>query len=146
MKKNNKKNAVKATELLSEERAILNGEYGLETETYYHENGEVTISVCDFDRVNNILADGKTSRNVPGVMTIYDCGDGRFIPRRRNPNPDARAHETIARSPHGRIDSYKNCIVVRFKFQKNMLKKNVIDFLSEESEELTSWISKNVIR
>ena len=141
-----KKSAVKATELLSEERAVLNGEYGLASETYYHENGEVSISVSDFDRVNNILADGKTSMTIPGVMTIYDCGDGRFIPRKRNPNPETKACETIARSPHGRIDSYKNCIVVRFKFDKNMLKKNVVDFLSKESKEFASWISKNTIR
>lgn len=142
----NRKNAVKATELLSEERAVLNGEYGLASETYYHENGEVSISVSDFDRVNNILADGKTSMTIPGVMTIYDCGDGRFIPRRRNPNPETKACETIARSPHGRIDSYKNCIVVKFKFDKNMLKKNVVDFLSKESKEFASWISENTIR
>lgn len=141
-----KKSAVKATELLSEERAVLNGEYGLASETYYHENGEVSISVSDFDRVNNILADGKTSMTIPGVMTIYDCGDGRFIPRKRNPNPETKACETIARSPHGRIDSYKNCIVVRFKFDKNMLKKNVVDFLSKESKEFASWISENTIR
>ena len=141
-----KKSAVKATELLSEERAVLNGEYGLASETYYHENGEVSISVSDFDRVNNILADGKTSMTIPGVMTIYDCGDGRFIPRKRNPNPETKACETIARSPHGRIDSYKNCIVVRFKFDKNMLKKNVVDFLSKESKEFASWISENVIK
>ena len=144
--KKNQKNAVKATELLSEERAVLNGEYGLATETYYHENGEVTISVCDFDRVNNILADGKTSMTMQGVMTIYDCGDGKFIPRRRNPNPETKACETIAKSPHGRIDSYKNCIVVKFKFGKNMLKKNVTDFLSMESEAFASWISENTIR
>ena len=81
-----------------------------------------------------------------GVMTIYDCGDGKFIPRRRNPNPETKACETIAESAHGRIDSYKNCVVVKFKFKKNMLKKNVIDFLSEESEELASWISENVIK
>ena len=142
----NRKNAAKATELLSEERAVLNGEYGLASETYYHENGEVSISVSDFDRVNNILADGKTSMTIPGVMTIYDCGDGKFIPRRRNPNPETKACETIARSPHGRIDSYKNCIVVRFKFDKNMLKKNVVDFLSKESKEFASWISENTIR
>lgn len=142
----NRKNAVKATELLSEERAVLNGEYGLASETYYHENGEVSISVSDFDRVNNILADGKTSMTIPGVMTIYDCGDGKFIPRRRNPNPETKACETIARSPHGRIDSYKNCIVVKFKFDKNMLKKNVVDFLSKESKEFASWISENTIR
>ena len=144
--KKKKKSAVKATELLSEERAVLNGEYGLASETYYHENGEVSISVSDFDRVNNILADGKTSMTIPGVMTIYDCGDGRFIPRKRNPNPETKACETIARSPHGRIDSYKNCIVVRFKFDKNMLKKNVVDFLSKESKEFASWISENVIK
>ena len=142
----NRKNAVKATELLSEERAVLNGEYGLASETYYHENGEVSISVNDFDRGNNILADGKTSMTIPGVMTIYDCGDGRFIPRRRNTNPEAKACETIAKSPHGKIDSYKNCIVVKFKFDKNMLKKNVVDFLSKESKEFASWISENTIR
>ena len=142
----NRKNAVKATELLSEERAVLNGEYGLASETYYHENGEVSISVSDFDRVNNILADGKTSMTIPGVMTLYDCGDGKFIPRRRNTNPEAKACETIAKSPHGKIDSYKNCIVVKFKFDKNMLKKNVVDFLCKESKEFASWISENTIR
>ena len=141
-----KKSAVKATELLSEERAVLNGEYGLRTETYYNENGEVSISVSDFDRVNNILADGKTSMTIPGVMTIYDCGDGKFIPHKRNPNPETKACETIAKSPHGKIDSYKNCIVVKFKFDKNMLKKNVVDFLSKESKEFASWISENVIK
>ena len=141
-----KKSAVKATELLSEERAVLNGEYGLASETYYHENGEVSISVSDFDRVNNILADGKTSMTIPGVMTLYDCGDGKFTPRRRNTNPEAKACETIAKSPHGKIDSYKNCIVVKFKFDKNMLKKNVVDFLSKESKEFASWISENTIR
>ena len=76
MKKNNKKNAVKATELLSEERAILNGEYGLASETYYHENGEVTISVMGSDSKDNATYEIKAVDDTHISMTTPSSGSG----------------------------------------------------------------------
>ena len=111
-------------------------EIHMETQTVFHNNGNINIYPCEFELGQQIVA-GDFVASQKGRMTTEADGRSHFRPYALDSGP---RYTPLYNTPHGEVKTTKEKVIFHLAFPKRMDKEYFLAALSEEMNQMKAFV------